>query len=127
MLGAQASRFAPVPGLHVNGELTMVENVGDLVGLSVAFGAYKRSLGGQPSPVIDGFTGEQRFFLGWGQIWRAKTRDEYMRQSLMMSAHAPAQFRANGPVSNVDGFYEAFDVKPTDKLFRPAAERVRIW
>ena len=127
MLGAQASRFAPVPGLHVNGELTMVENVGDLVGLSVAFAAYKRSLGGQPSPVIDGFTGEQRFFLGWGQIWRAKTRDEYMRQSLMTSAHAPAQFRANGPVSNVDGFYEAFDVKPTDKLFRPAAERVRIW
>ena len=84
MLGAQASRFAPVPGLHVNGELTMVENVGDLVGLSVAFAAYKRSLGGQPSPVIDGFTGEQRFFLGWGQIWRAKTRDEYVRQSLMI-------------------------------------------
>jgi putative endopeptidase len=127
MLGGQAARFAPVRGLPVDSELTMVENVGDLVGLSVAFAAYKRSLGGQTSPIIDGFTGEQRFFLGWAQIWRAKTRDEYVRQMLMTSAHAPAQFRANGPVSNIDAFYEAFDVKPTDKLFRPAAERVRIW
>ncbi len=105
----------------------MVENVGDLIGLSVAFTAYKRSLDGQPSPVIDGFSGEQRFFLGWAQIWRAKTRDEYTRQSLMTSAHAPTQFRTNGPVSNLDAFYDAFDVKSTDKLFRPPTERVRIW
>ena len=127
MLAGQAARFEPVRGLHVDSELTMVENVGDLVGLSIAFAAYKRSLDGQTSPTIDGFTGEQRFFLGWAQIWRAKTRDEYVRQMLMTSAHAPSQFRANGPVSNIDGFYEAFDVQPADKLFRAPAERVRIW
>jgi putative endopeptidase len=127
MLNAQAAEFEPLPGLRVDSELTSVENVGDLIGLSVAFAAYKRSLDGHPSPVIDGFSGEQRFFFGWAQIWRAKTRDEYTRQSLISSAHAPAKFRTNGPVSNVDAFYDAFDVKPSDKLYRPPAERVRIW
>jgi predicted metalloendopeptidase len=127
MLNAQAAQFEPVPGMRVDSELTMVENIGDLVGLSVSFAAYQRSLEGRPAPIIDGFSGEQRFFLGWAQIWRAKTRDEFTRQSLMASVHAPSQFRTNGPVSNVDGFYDAFGVKPSDKLFRPAAERVRIW
>jgi predicted metalloendopeptidase len=127
MLNAQAAQFEPVPGLRVDSELTMVENIGDLVGLSVSFAAYQRSLEGRQVPVIDGFTGAQRFFFGWAQIWRAKTRDEFTRQSLMASAHAPSQFRTNGPVSNVDAFYDAFGLKPTDKLFRPPAERVRIW
>ena len=127
MLNAQAALFEPVPGMRVDSELTMVENIGDLVGLSVSFAAYQRSLEGRQPPIIDGFSGAQRFFLGWAQIWRAKTRDEFMRQSLMASVHAPSQFRTNGPVSNVDAFYDAFGVKPSDKLFRPPAERVRIW
>jgi predicted metalloendopeptidase len=127
MLSAQAAQFEPIPGMRVDSELTLVENIGDLVGLSVSFAAYQRSLEDRPAPTIDGFTGAQRFFLGWAQIWRAKTRDEFMRQSLMASVHAPSQFRTNGPVSNIDAFYDAFGVTPSDTLFRPPAGRVRIW
>jgi predicted metalloendopeptidase len=127
MLSAQFAAYQPVKGLNVNGELTLPENIGDLVGVSVAYQAYKLSLNGQRSPVIDGFTGEQRFFFGWAQVWRSKMREEYTRQYLMTSVHAPPRYRANGPVSNLDGFYEAFGVRPGDRLFRPPAERVRIW
>jgi putative endopeptidase len=126
-LASQFAAYEPVTGLRVNGELTMAENVGDLVGLSVAYRAYKLSLGGRPAATIDGFTGEQRFFLGWAQIWRSKMRDEYTRQWLLTSVHAPPQYRANGPVSNVDAFYDAFGLHERDKLFRRPEERVRIW
>jgi putative endopeptidase len=111
----------------VNGFVTLRENVGDLSGLAIAWRAYKMSLGGRPSPTIDGFTGEQRFFLGWAQAFRGRIRDEYLRQSLFSTPHAPPQFRVNGPVSNLRGFYEAFNVKAGDSLFREPPRRVVIW
>ena len=126
-LAAQFNAYSPLPGMHVNGELTMAENIGDLGGLAIAFKAYQLSLGGKPAPVIDGFTGEQRFFMGWARVWRSKTRDEYMRGWLLSTPHAPGQFRANGVVSNMPGFYDAFGVTPQDRLFRAPEQRIRIW
>ena len=123
----QYSSFTALPGLNVNGELTLGENIGDLSGAAVAFAAYRASLNGKPAPVIDGFTGEQRFFLGYGQFWRNKWRDGLMREILVSDPHSPSEFRANGVVSNMDEFYAAFGVKEGDKLWRPAAERVKIW
>jgi predicted metalloendopeptidase len=127
MLVDQFNTIEALPGLHVNGELTLGENIGDLGGLSIAYKAYQISLGGKPSPVIDGFTGEQRLFLGWGQVWRSKMRDEYLRQLVMSNPHAPSQFRAVVAPSNIQGFYDAFGVKPGDKMYREPAARVRIW
>jgi predicted metalloendopeptidase len=127
LLVDQFAAFSPVPGLHVNGELTLGENIGDLGGLSIAYQAWKLSLGGRPSPVIDGLTGEQRFFMGWAQAWRLKAREEYLRRQVLADPHSPAEYRANGPLGNIPAFYEAFDVKPGDKLFREPAVRVRIW
>jgi putative endopeptidase len=126
-LSAQASAFSPLADVRVNGDLTLGENIGDLGGLSLAFLAYQLSLGGRKAPTIDGFTGEQRFFIGWAQVWRTKTRPEFLRQSLVSSPYAPPEFRANGPASNLAGFHEAFSVKPGDKLYRDPASRVRIW
>jgi putative endopeptidase len=127
MLVAQYNAFTPLPGLHVNGQLTLGENIGDLGGLTIAYRAYKISLAGKPAPVIDGFTGDQRVFLGFGQIWRTKMRDEQMRVQVMSNPHSPGEYRANAPVSNVDAFYDAFNVKPGDKMYRPPQERVKIW
>lgn len=126
-LNAQFHAFSPLPGVHVNGELTLAENIGDLGGLALAYRAYRISLGGQRSAVIDGFTGEQRFFLSWARMWRAKMRDEFLRQYLLSTPYAPPQYRANGIVSNVQGFYEAFGVTPGDRLYRDPKSRVRIW
>ena len=112
---------------HLNGELTLGENIGDLSGMAVAYKAYLISLNGKQAPVIDGFTGPQRFFLGWAQVWRRKYRDEELLKRLVTDPHSPSEFRTNVPSSNVDAFYEAFDVKPTDKMYRPPAERVKIW
>jgi putative endopeptidase len=126
-LAAQVSAFSSLPGTRVNGELTLGENVGDLGGLSIAFRAYTLSLGGRKAPVIDGYTGEQRFFIGWAQIWRAKVRPEFLRQMLSTSPYAPAELRANGPASNLSGFHEAFSVRPGDKLYRDPAVRIAIW
>ncbi len=126
-LAAQFNAYSPIEGAHVNGFLTLRENIGDLSGLAIAWRAYKISLGGRPSPSIDGFTGEQRFFLGWAQAFRGRIRDEYLRQSLFSTPHAPPQFRVNGPASNLAGFYEAFNVKPGDSLFREPARRIVIW
>ncbi len=123
----QYSAFQALPDLKVNGELTLGENIGDLSGATIAYGAYIHSLGGKDAPVIDGFTGPQRFFLGYGQAWRSKWRDGLMREVVVSDPHAPGEFRANGVVANMDEFYAAFDVKEGDKLWRPAAERVRIW
>ncbi len=127
LLVDQFAAFSPIAGMHVNGELTLGENIGDLGGLSIAYRAWKISLGGQPSPVIDGLTGERRFFMGWAQAWRLKARDEYLRQQLLADPHSPAEYRANGPLGNIQAFYDAFDVKPGDKLFREPSVRVKIW
>jgi endothelin-converting enzyme len=123
----QFNEYSPAEGIRVNGALTLGENFGDLGGLVIAYRAWKLSLGDRPSDVIDGFTGEQRFFMGWAQMWRTKDREAYLRQFVLSNAHAPAQFRANGPVSNMPEFYAAFDVVLGDRLFRQPADRVRIW
>ena len=126
-LVAQYASYEPLPGKRINGQLTLGENIADLSGMSIAFKAYQLSLGGKKSPVIDSWTGEQRFFLGWSQVWRRKYRDAEMVRRLLTDPHAPSRYRANGPVMNLDAFYDAFDVKTGDALFKPAAERIRIW
>ncbi|MDB5476903.1 MAG: peptidase family protein [Phenylobacterium sp.] len=126
-LGAQYTAFEPLPGAHVNGQLTMGENIGDMGGLSLALDAYHASLHGKPAPVIDGFTGDQRIFLGWAQVWREKIRDETLRQRLVVDPHSPAYYRVDGTIRNIDGWYQAFGVKAGDKLYVPPEERVRIW
>ncbi len=123
----QYSGFEALPGLNVNGELTLGENIGDLSGAAVAYAAYIASLGGREAPVIDGHTGPQRFFLGYGQAWRTKWRDGLMREIVLTDPHAPSEFRSNGVVANMDEFYQAFGVREGDRLWRPAAERVKIW
>jgi len=124
---AQFSKFSPLDGVHVNGELTLGENIGDLGGLTIAYKAYKLSLGGQEAPVIDGFTGEQRFFLGWAQSWACKYREAALRQRLMTDSHSPAIYRVLGVVANMPEFYAAFDVKPGDALYQEEDKRVKIW
>ena len=126
-LGGQYESFTPIPGAHVNGGLTMGENIADLGGLTLALDAYHAFLHGRPSPVIDGLTGDQRVFLGWAQVWRGKAREDALRQQLVTDPHSPPEERVNAVVRNVDGWYSAFNVKPGDKLYVPPAERVRIW
>ena len=126
-LGAQYSAFEPLPGAHVNGDLTMGENIADLGGVLIALDAYHVFLKGAPAPVIDGLTGDQRFFLGVAQVWRAAIRDDAQRRLLVTDPHSPAHFRSNGPVRNVDAWYAAFDIKPTDPMYLPPDQRVRIW
>jgi putative endopeptidase len=126
-LDQQYSGFVPLPGLKVNGRLTLGENIGDLGGLSVALEAYRISLDGKSAPVIDGFTGEQRFFLGWAQVWRSKYREASLRNLVMTNPHSPPEFRVNGVVRNIDAWYQAFGVDPGDKLYLATKERVRIW
>jgi putative endopeptidase len=126
-LAAQFDAYVPLPGLHVNGTLTLEENAGDLAGLTMAYRAYRIALDGKPSPTIDGLTGEQRLFMGWAQIWRAIERDDYSRQQLLSDPYAPPRYRTNGTVSNVAGFYAAFDVKAGDRLYCEPERRVTIW
>jgi predicted metalloendopeptidase len=119
--------FKPIDGMRVNGELTLPENLADVVGLSVAYRAYLMSLGGRPAPVIDGFTGAQRFFLGYARMWRMKVRENYLRQSLVTQQHAPEEFRTNGVVSHLPAFHDAFGATDGDALYRPPADRVHVW
>jgi putative endopeptidase len=126
-LGAQYSAFEPLPGAKVNGQLTMGENIGDMGGLAFALEAYHASLGGKPAPVIDGFTGDQRVYLGWAQVWRQKTRDDALRQQVVSDPHSPAYYRVNGTIRNQAGWYKAYDIQPTDKLYVAPADRVDIW
>ncbi len=126
-LGAQYSQFQPLPGVRVNGDLTMGENIADLGGLTLALEAYHASLNGKPAPVIDGLTGDQRVFLGWAQAWRGKVTDDFVRRQVVSDPHSPRQFRVNGVVHNIDAWYGAFDVKPGEKLYVAPAERVHIW
>ena len=124
---AQLNTYEPLPGLRVDGPLTAAESAGDLSGLAVAFRAYQLSLQGRKPPVIDGLTGEQRFFIGWARMWRSKEREEYIRSTLHSVPYLPAALRANAAASNVTGFFDAFAVQPGHRLYRPAAERIRIW
>ncbi len=124
---AQYNEFAPFDDLNVNGQFTLGENIGDLGGISIGLLAYKMSLNGEEAPVIDGFTGEQRVFLGYGQVWRNKYRDESLRLLIGTDPHSPAMYRANGAVRNVPEFYEAFDVQEGDALYLSPEERVKIW
>ena len=126
-LVAQFETYEPLPGKHVNGKLTLGENIADLSGLQIAYKAYVHSLQGKSAPVIGGTTGAQRFFLGWSQAWRSKRRDERKLQLLTIDPHSPDEFRANGAAVNHDGFHEAFVTKPGDKMFKPDGERIRIW
>ncbi|MDN3922081.1 M13 family metallopeptidase [Roseateles violae] len=126
-LVAQYGGYEPLPGKQLNGKLTLGENIADLSGLQIAYKAYKRSLGGQPAPVLDGYSGEQRFFLGWSQAWREKVREERSLQLLTIDPHSPPKFRANGAAVNHDGFHEAFGTKDGDGMFKPADKRIRIW
>lgn len=126
-LVAQYAAYEPLPGKHINGELTLGENIADLSGLAIAYKAYRLSLNGKEAPVIDGYTGDQRFFMGWAQVWRRKYRDAEMLKRLLTDPHSPSQYRANGAPINSDAFQKAFDIKPGDKLYKPEAERIRIW
>ncbi|MGP0067131.1 MAG: M13 family metallopeptidase [Isosphaeraceae bacterium] len=129
MLIEQYNGFSPaqLPGQHVNGALTIGENIGDLGGLTIAFKAYKISLKGADAPVIDSWTGDQRFFIGWAQAWRSKYRDAELARRLATDPHSPTEFRCNGVVRNLSEFYAAFGVKEGDKLWLPPDRRVRIW
>ena len=123
----QYSAFKPFDDLNVNGEFTLGENIGDLGGLSIALLAYKLSLDGKEAPVLDGFTGEQRVFIGYAQGWLGKSRDEALRQQINTDPHSPRQYRVNGVVRNVPEFYEVFDVVETDALYLAPEDRVKIW
>ncbi len=126
-LVAQYDSFFPVDGEHINGKLTLGENIGDLGGLSIAYKAYKLSLGGKEGPVIDGYSADQRFFLGYAQVWARLYRDEELRQRLVVDPHSPGEYRCNGVLRNVPEFYKAFRVKQGDKLYLKPEERVKIW
>ena len=125
--GAQYATYEPITGFPVNPGLTMGENIGDLGGLAMAYEAYKLSLGGKDAPVIDGLTGDQRFFLAWAQVWKRVIRDEQLKNQIATDPHAPAQYRVNGVVRNMDAWYEAFGVTPDDDLWLDPEERVQIW
>jgi putative endopeptidase len=127
MLTREYDGFSPLPGYHVNGALTLGENIADNSGLAIAYKAYHISLGGKPAPVMDGFTGDQRFYLGFGQVWRGKVRDARQIVLIKTDPHSPAQFRANGTVKNQPGFYEAFGVKPGDQMYVTPDQRVLMW
>jgi putative endopeptidase len=125
--GEQYAAFEVVPGAHINPELTMGENIADFAGLNVALDAYHRSLGGEPAPVIDGLTGDQRFFLGYAQVWRSKDREDALRNQVTTDPHSPARYRTIAPLRDLDAWYAAFDVKPGDKNYIPPEQRVRLW
>ena len=123
----QYDEFAPLDGLHVNGRLTLGENIGDLAGVTIGYRAYEMSLNGEEPPVIDGLTGPQRFFMGWAQVWRSKIREDALRARLLSDPHSPAEYRVLGPLRNVDAFYSAFNVKEGDKMYLAPEQRVKIW
>ncbi|MBJ7311882.1 M13 family metallopeptidase [Rugamonas sp. CCM 8940] len=123
----QYGAYSPVPGYFINGELTLGENIGDNSGLSITYQAYQRSLGGKPSPVLDGLSGEQRLYIGFAMKWRAKLRPEAAIAQIKSDPHSPGEFRAKGTVMNQPGFYQAFDIKPGDPMYLPPEQRVIMW
>ncbi len=127
IFGAQYAQFEVVPGAFINPELTMGENIADFAGAAVALDAYHASLGGKPAPVIDGLTGDQRFFLAWAQVWRAKAREDALRNQVATDPHSPAKYRAFAPLRNITGWYTAFNVQPGDKLYIAPEKRAKLW
>jgi putative endopeptidase len=126
--GEQYDQYEPIPGTKINGKLTMGENIGDLGGLEMAYAAYKRYVAQHGEPkVVGGLTGDQRFFIAYGQSWRSKIREGALRERLLSDPHSPPEYRVNGVVRNVDAWYKAFNVKPGDKLYLPPEQRVSIW
>ena len=123
----QYSAFSPVPGYNVNGQFTLGENIGDNSGVTIAYKAYRKSLGGKPSPVIDGLTGEQRLYIGWAVKFRTLQREDAAIVQLKSDPHSPGEFRVKGTLANQAGFYEAFDIKPGDKMYRSPEQRVKLW
>jgi putative endopeptidase len=126
-LGKQYSSYEAAPGVFINGDLTMGENIGDMSGLEVAYTAYKMALGGKPAPVIDGLTGDQRFFLSFAQAWRGKQRDDAIKTQVASDPHSPRRYRIIGPLRNLDAWYAAFDIKPGSKFYIAPDKRVRLW
>ncbi|HSG52897.1 MAG TPA: M13 family metallopeptidase, partial [Rheinheimera sp.] len=126
-LVGQYNKFEPLPGVNVNGAVALGENIGDLGGMTVALKAYQLSLDGKESPVLDGFTGEQRFFISWAQVWRTKFREEALRRQLSTGPHSPAHYRVIGVLPNIPQFYTAFDIKEGDAMYLPPELRVKIW
>jgi endothelin-converting enzyme/putative endopeptidase len=127
-LGAQYNSYQALPGLNVNGQLTMGENIGDLGGIEMAYAAYRRHVAqhGEPA-VIDGLTGDQRFFLAYAQAWRSQVREGALRERVLTDPHSPPEWRVNGIVRNVDAWYRAFNIQPGDRLYLPPEQRVHIW
>ncbi len=126
-LVSQYDAYEPIKGLHVNGKLTLGENIADLAGITTALEAYRLSLGGKEAPVIDGLTGDQRFFYAYARGWRSKARPQTMKEWLLTDPHSPDEYRTNGIVTNIDGFYSSFGLKPGDKLYKAPQDRVRLW
>jgi putative endopeptidase len=126
-LAHQYDQFAALPGLNINGRLTLGENLGDLNGMTVAYAAYHLSLKDKPAPVLDGLSGDQRFFLSWAQVWRSLDRDESLRTQVMSDPHSPPRYRVLGVVRNMDAWYDAFQIAPTDPLYLAPEQRVRVW
>ncbi|MGB8601711.1 MAG: M13 family metallopeptidase [Rhizomicrobium sp.] len=126
-LAKQYDAYEPLPGIHINGKLTLGENIADLAGLVIAYQAYHIALGGKPAPVLNGLTGDQRFYIAYAQSWREQWRDGRLRQSLLSNPHSPSKYRVNAVVRNDDGWYTAFDVKPGDTLYLPPNQRVHLW
>lgn len=126
-LAQQYDQFEALPGIKVNGRLTLGENFGDLGGLTIGYIAYHNALKGQNAPVLEGLTGDQRFFLAWGQVWRTVYRDQALRNQVLSDPHSPARFRVNGAIRNVDAWYDAFSIKPSDPLYIAPEDRVHPW
>jgi predicted metalloendopeptidase len=126
-LAKQYDACVAVEDLHVNGKLTLGENIADLGGVTIAYAAYQKSLGGRPAPDVDGLTSPQRFFVGYARVWRGSDRDAELRLRLRTDPHSPGRFRVLVPLSNFGPFYDAFGVKPEDAMYRPPGERVEVW
>ena len=127
IFGEQYAKFEAAPGAFVNPKLTMGENIADFAGIQVALDAYHHSLGGKPAPVIDGLTGDQRFFLAYAQVWREKQREDSVRSQVTTDPHSPGRFRIWGPVRNVQAWYDAFGITPDNAMYIPPEKRAHIW
>ena len=127
LLATQYSQFEPLPGEKLNGKLGLGENIGDLTGVTMAYDAYKRSLNGKEAPIIDGYTGDQRFFMAWAQVWAIKWKEAALSTQIKNGPHSPGEYRANGIVRNFGPWYDAFDITPEDAMYIAPEDRVKIW